>query len=72
MEALNKHKEESEAIDIVYDNITELEKIADILEVCINNFYDERVDNYKIVYILEMLSNNIQNIKNKYIKIAEM
>jgi len=72
MEALNKHKKESVAIDIVYDNITKLEKIADILEVCIDNLYDERVDNCKIIYILEMLSNNIENIKNKYIKIAEM
>gem|GEM_PF-2012243 len=72
MEALNKHKEESMAIDIFDDNITELEKIADILEVCIDNLYDERVDNCKIIYILEMLSNNIENIKNKYIKIAEI
>jgi len=72
MKALNKHKKESVALDIVYDNITELEKIADILEVCIDNLYDERVDNYKIVYILEMLSNNIQNIKNKYIRITEI
>jgi len=72
MEVLNKHKKESVAIDIVYDNITELEKIVDILGICIDNFYDERVDNYKIVYTLEMLSNNIENIKNKYIRITEM
>jgi len=68
MEALNKHKEESVDIDIVYDNITELEKIADILKVCIDSFYDEKVNNNKIVYILEMLRDKLSIITNEAIK----
>jgi len=49
-------------------DVTELEKIADILGVCIDNLYDERVDNYKIIYILEMVSDKLSIIKNEAIK----
>jgi len=47
------------AIDIVYDNITKLEKITDILGVCIDSLYNERVNNHTIVYILEMVSDKL-------------
>jgi len=49
-------------------DVTELEKIADILEVCIDNLYDERVSNHTIVYILEMISDKLSIIKNEAIK----
>jgi primosomal protein N'' len=51
--------------DILKKSIYEIEKIEGMLELCINNLYDENSNN--VAFILENINDNLSKIKNQLV-----
>lgn len=53
-------------------NITEIEKIEAIIQLCINILYDDINRKNEIAYILELVNDKITIIKNDFDNIKEL
>ncbi len=51
------------------NNVTELEKIENALEVCINELYTDKANKNGVAYILEMTNDKLSTIKDEFDRI---
>lgn len=59
-------------IEELHENITELDKIEEILKVCVARLYDENSNKNGVAYILEMTNSKLSTVKDEFDKITTL
>lgn len=56
----------------IHEKTTELEKVEGIIQLCIDNLYDDKSDKNKVAFVLEMTNNKITSIKQEFDNIVHL